>query len=82
MIYFDGKEGRDSVDYLENSTDTIDFSRGPATLSITTYDGQLSRDYSIGINVHLQDPDSLAWGSTAMRALPRPSTRPQVGPHG
>lgn len=70
MIYFDGKEGRDSVDYLENSTDTIDFSRGPATLSITTYDGQLSRDYSIGINVHLQDPDSLAWGSTAMRALP------------
>lgn len=70
MLYFEGKEGRDSVNYLEDTKDSIDFSRGPAILSITTADGLMSRNYSINVLVHNEDPDSLAWGSTAMRTLP------------
>ncbi len=70
MLYFEGKEGRDSVNYLEDTKDSIDFSRGPVTLSIATADGLKSRNYSISILVHNEDPDSLAWCSTSMRALP------------
>lgn len=70
MIYYTGWTGRDSVNYLENSTDTVNFMFGPATLSITSLDGTLTRDYTIEVNVHKQDPDSLAWGETAMRPLP------------
>ncbi|MCM1029097.1 MAG: DUF6242 domain-containing protein [Pseudoflavonifractor sp.] len=70
MIYFNGEKGRDSIDYMTSSTDTINFANGPATLSITSADGLASRDYLISVNVHKQNPDSLAWGNTALRTLP------------
>lgn len=70
MIYFDGKDGRDSLDYMTQSTDTIDFSRGPAILSLTSIDGLATRDYTINVNVHKSNPDSLVWGRTAIRRLP------------
>lgn len=70
MIYFNGKEGLDSIDYLENSTDTVNFANGPVRLSLTASDGVTSRDYLISVNVHTQDPDSMMWGNTAMRELP------------
>lgn len=70
MIYFTGEKGRDSIDYTKSSTDTINFANGPVTLSLTSADGLATRDYLISVNVHRQNPDSLAWGSTALRALP------------
>lgn len=70
MIYFNGKEGLDSIDYLENSTDTVNFANGPVRLSLTAADGVTGRDYLIAVNVHTQDPDSMMWGNTAMRELP------------
>ena len=77
MIYFDRANGRDSVDYIENSTDTIDFSHGPAILSITDPYGSISRNYTIQVNVHKEEPDSLSWGSTAMRTLPTSLAKPE-----
>lgn len=70
MLYFNSKEGVDSIDYLENSTDTVNFANGPVRLSLTAADGVTSRDYLISVNVHKQDPDSMMWGNTAMRELP------------
>lgn len=70
MIYFEGPEGTDSVNYMTNSTDIIDFSRGPARLALTSIDGLARREYAISVNVHLMNPDSLAWGATATRRLP------------
>lgn len=70
MIYFEGPKGTDSVNYMTNSTDVIDFSRGPARLALTSIDGLAKREYAISVNVHRMNPDSLAWGATASRRLP------------
>ncbi len=70
MIYFTGAKGLDSINYTKSSTDTINFANGPVKLSLTSADGLASRDYLISVNVHRQNPDSLAWGEAAMRALP------------
>lgn len=60
----------DTVDYISNSTDSIDFSRGPVTLRLVSANGEVTRDYEISVNVHTVDPGLLAWSGTAKRALP------------
>ncbi len=70
-LKFKSSETTDSVvDYLTNSTDSIDFSYGPATLSLTAYDGVTTRDYEIKVNVHQVKPDSLVWSQVAKTKLP------------
>ncbi len=58
------------INYLTNSTDSIDFSNGPVTLHLTSYDGVTTRDYSISVNVHQIEPDSLYWSSLDRKSLP------------
>lgn len=75
MIYFSNGETTDSLDYLNSSSedvsnDSVNFAHGPVTLSLTSYDGLYSRNYTITVNVHEQSPDSLAWCSTSMRNIP------------
>lgn len=71
------KNGKDTiVNYLTNSTDSIDFSNGPVRLHLVSYDGKEERDYMIKVNVHQIVPDSLFWNSTAMRKLPTKFTTP------
>jgi hypothetical protein len=56
--------------YITNSTDSIDFSNGPVKLHVVSLSGEVSRDYTIRVNVHTVKTDSLAWGDVARRALP------------
>lgn len=62
---------RDSVvDYLKSPSDSIDFSQGPVTIAITSYDRQVTRKYTVNVNVHKVAPDSLTWGDMALGKLP------------
>lgn len=74
------EEGKDSVvDYLKNSTDSIDFSKGPAKLRLVSYNGTTERVYTIKVNVHNQKPDSLYWSEAERRNLPTSLTSPVRG---
>lgn len=59
-----------TVDYLENKNDSINFSKGEVTLHLKSYNGKVSRDYTIKVNIHKLEPDSLAWDKVAVRSLP------------
>lgn len=58
------------VNYLTNSTDSIDFSNGPVRLHLASANLEAERDYIIKVNVHRMKPDSLYWNRTARRNLP------------
>lgn len=58
-----------SVDYLKNPNDSIDFSK-PVTLDVTAADGLNTFTYTIKVNVHQQDPDTLIWDKLASSELP------------
>ncbi len=49
------------VNYLEHSTDSIDFSNGPVRLHVVSFDRLASRDYSVEVNVHKTVADSMLW---------------------
>ncbi len=59
-----------TVNYLENSTDSINFANGPVKLHLVSLDGSVSRDYEIKVNVHKMKPDSLYWNRHSRRNLP------------
>lgn len=63
--------GNDTVYTYERSTftDTIDFTH-PVTVSIKSYDGMVTRDYTVKVNVHTAKTDSLVWNQAAKRTLP------------
>lgn len=50
-----------TVDYLANSDVKINFTHGPATLHLVSFDGTTSRDYKILLNVATEKADSLYW---------------------
>lgn len=52
------------VNYLTNPNDSIDFSE-PVSLNVTAQDGTSTYHYTIKVNVHQQNPDSLIWSQTA-----------------
>ena len=58
-----------TVNYLTNSTDTIDFTY-PVRLDVTAQDGTSKFTYTIKVNVHTQEPDSLMWQKLATSTLP------------
>lgn len=59
-----------TINYMTNSTDSIDFSHGPVTFHIVSPDGLNQADYKISVNVHKTQPDSLYWNRIARRNLP------------
>lgn len=58
-----------TVNYLTNPNDSIDFTH-PVKLDVTAADGVSSFTYTLKVNVHLQEPDSLIWDKLAMALLP------------
>ena len=69
-ITMEGGETREGeVDYLKSPTDSIDFT-GNVTLHLYTTYGDHSKDYTIKVNVHQQEADSLIWGNSAISSLP------------
>ena len=66
------------INYLTNSTDSIDFTNGPVRLHLVSFDGKAERDYTIKVNVHNMVPDSLYWNELAMRKLPTSLAAPKM----
>lgn len=58
-----------TVNFLANKTDSIDFTH-PVKLEVTAADGTSSFSYTIKVNVHLTDPDTLIWDKLESAALP------------
>lgn len=56
--------------YLENTSDSIDFSNGPVKLRIVSLDGKTERNYSIKVNVHTVPTDTLVWSRLEKGNLP------------
>ena len=52
----------DTIDYIENPTDSIDFT-SKVSLVVTAQNGVTEKWYSVKVNVHQIDPDSLYWNS-------------------
>lgn len=78
-IVMPGKNGADTtVNYLTNSMDSIDFSRGSVKLNLTSANEKATRTYTIYVNVHKMAPDSLAWGDMAFASLPTTLTAPKA----
>lgn len=59
----------DTINYLTNATDSVDFSRN-VSLRVTAADGVNKYTYRIKVNVHKQEPDSMMWDKLAMAKLP------------
>lgn len=71
LSFYSTKAKRDSVvNYLTNSTDSIDFSNGPVKLTVTSQSGLTKRVYEISVNVHQVKSDTLAWYSIESAPLP------------
>ena len=66
------------INYLKNSTDSIDFSNGPVRLHLVALDKKTERDYSISVNVHKVKPDSLFWNKLSVNKLPTNFGNPTV----
>lgn len=76
-IYVKGKDdsGNDittTINYLETPSDSIDFSggRGSVTMTIVAADGTTQQDYVIDVRVHQVKADSLIWESLSGTELP------------
>ncbi len=64
-----GSEDEKKVNYLENPSDTIDFSRD-VKLNVTSADGTNKYTYRLKVNVHNLDSDSLIWDKLSETRLP------------
>ena len=65
-----------TVNYLENKNDSINFSKGEVKLHLKSYNGKVSRDYTIKLNIHQLEPDSLAWDKMSVRPMPGTLSNP------
>lgn len=59
------------INYLEHSTDSLDFTSGRVKLHVVSFDKLASRDYMVNVNVHNTIADSLVWDID--HALPLPT---------
>lgn len=77
-IVFPRKDGIGDtvVNYLTSPNDSIDFTRGPVSLRITSYDGTYVASYRLKVNVHTMEPDTLCWSSLAQATLPSALSAP------
>lgn len=70
-------QGADTViNFLTNASDSLNFSRGFVKLHLESANKEYKRDYTIYVNVHKTEPDSLSWGKNAWAALPTTLARP------
>lgn len=66
------------VNYLTNSTDSIDFSNGPVKLRVVSQSGLVERVYEIKVNVHQVKADTLAWYAIESAPLPTSMEQPDA----
>jgi hypothetical protein len=58
-----------TLTYSSDFTDSIDFT-AKVVLRVTSYNEKYTRDYTLKVNVHQVEPDSLYWGDIAWTSLP------------
>lgn len=76
VIRMDGGETRnDTIDYLKNPTDSIDFT-GRVTLELSS--GSMKKTYLLKVNVHKQEVDSLIWDDQDVKQLPSRLPNPRT----
>lgn len=64
------ESGKDTtVNYLENTTDTICFTH-PVKMKVVSYDGSTECNYTIRVNVHQVPTDTLVWKRLEQSGLP------------
>lgn len=71
-----GKVMKDST-FVYSSGDSIDFT-GDVKFTIVSQDLSAKRTYTIKVNVHQMEPDSLYWNRTSRRNLPAYSIAPKA----
>lgn len=71
-----GTKRQGEIDYKTNPNDSVDFT-GDVKLILTSSAGNY-RTYTLRVNVHQEEPDSLCWGETALGKLPSRSQTPKV----
>lgn len=77
LRYYEPSLDKDSiVDYLANSTDSINFAGGPVTLTVVSENGAVKRDYEIKVNVHTVKADSMVWYKMQTAPLPGDFSKP------
>lgn len=64
------EKGDTTINYLTNPKDSVDFSHGPVTMKVTSYDGTYTANYQIKVNVHNAVPDTLCWNKLESGKIP------------
>lgn len=75
IIMEGGSTRTGEIDYKENPTDSIDFT-GNVRLEVKADNNNIGTSYTIKVNVHTVDNDSLYWDSTAYNTLPARTAAP------
>ncbi|MDE6255192.1 MAG: hypothetical protein K2M39_03260, partial [Muribaculaceae bacterium] len=75
IIMKGGTTRNDTVDYVKNPGDSIDFT-GNVSLVIATANDEMKKTYTLKVNVHQQEPDSLVWNEMAVAQLPSRMSSP------
>ena len=76
IIMKGGTTRNDTVDYVKNPGDSIDFT-GNVSLVIATANDEMKKTYTLKVNVHQQEPDSLVWNEMAVAQLPSRMSSPR-----
>lgn len=69
IIMSGGTTRNDTIDYINNPGDSIDFT-GNVRLILATDNEEMKKEYTVKLNVHRQNPDSLVWNEVAVVSLP------------
>lgn len=69
LVFFKDNRVDTTINYLKNSTDSIDFTY-PVKLDVTADDGETTFTYTIKVNVHQENPDTVIWDKLAITTLP------------
>lgn len=65
-----GTDRDTTVNIVKSPNDSINFTAGPVKMEVVSYNTQMRRTYTVHVNVHQSNPDSLYWNELANHTLP------------
>lgn len=71
-----GTERDTTVNYIKSPGDSINFASGPVKMEVVSNNKQVKRTYTLRVNVHQSDPDTLYWTNLGNHALPTTLSAP------
>ncbi|MDE7452191.1 MAG: hypothetical protein K2M52_02540 [Paramuribaculum sp.] len=75
VMHYDRSDKQDVVvDYLTSPSDSVDFAADKLTISIVSSNQTVRREYTVKINIHQTQPDSLYWDRTPYATIPGSSS--------